>query len=61
MIEDEKITKAIASLAKQVNTIELNMKEQDRKEYERKNKKCWYCTNKGVIKNGICSNCLMRN
>ena len=37
MIEDEKITKAIASLAKQVNTIELNMKEQDRKEYERKN------------------------
>lgn len=61
MLKDKNIDKAIASLTSQVVTIESEMREKERMEYERKNKKCWYCKEKGTIKNGICSNCLFRN
>lgn len=58
---DKEMNKAISYLTKQVNDIETGMAIEERKDYERRNKKCWYCGDKGTIRNGICSGCLMRN
>lgn len=61
MLKDKEIDKAVTFLTQQIASIESNMREEEKKEYDRKNRKCWYCGDKGTIRNGICSGCLMRN
>lgn len=61
MLKDKTIDRAVASLIQQIADIEIKMKEEEKKEYERENKKCWYCGDKGTIRNGICCGCFMRN
>jgi hypothetical protein len=61
MLDNPVVDNAIKYLRDKVASIEADMQEKHKKEYERKNKKCWYCAEKGTIRNGICNNCYMRN